>query len=233
MRSEGGLGSEETKVERRMASGEGRVEGGRVSGEARVESGRVSDESGRVSDEARVESGRVSGEARVESGRVSEEATNKGEPGSSREDEPLTKRLRLSDISAMADEPIQSWLDHLPRDDIHHVALLLYTRLPAIFGIQKTNVVERFYTRMKKQSGRECTGAQCVVIWASVNIITKRWVSEEAIRTGSYTALCLIASSGVSASDFASVFLSCRLNHAVYTHLCASTVICVSSCGVL
>ena len=102
-------------------SGEVRVEGGMVSGEARVEG----------------EGG--SGEVRVESGMVSEEAMNIGEPGSSREDEPVAKRLRLSDISAMADEPIQSWLNHLPRDDMQHVALLLYTKLPAIFGIQKTN----------------------------------------------------------------------------------------------
>ena len=61
-------------------SGKGRVEGGRVSGEGRVESGRLS------------------GEARVESGMVGEEAMNKGEPGSSGEDGPVAKRLRLSEI---------------------------------------------------------------------------------------------------------------------------------------
>ena len=99
--------------------------------------GRV--EGGRVSGEGKVEGGRVSGEARVGSRMVSEEATNKGEPGSSREDEPVAKRLRLSEISAKADEPIQSWRDRLPRDDLQHVALLLYARLPTIFGVQKTD----------------------------------------------------------------------------------------------
>ena len=36
----------------------------------------------------------------------------------------VPKRRRLSAIGAMADEPVQSWLDNLPRDDL---ALLLAT----------------------------------------------------------------------------------------------------------
>ena len=54
--------------------------------------------------------------------------------------------------------------------------------------------------------GHERKGGQCIVIWASVVIMIKRLVSEEAICTGSYTVLHLIASPGVSASDFASAF---------------------------
>ena len=33
----------------------------------------------------------------------------------------------------------QSWLDNLPRDDLQHMALLLYGRLPTIFGLSKTD----------------------------------------------------------------------------------------------
>ena len=79
-----------------------------------------------------------SGELRVEGGT---ETRDEGDPESSNysnEDELGAKRPRLSEISAMADEPIQSWLEHLPRDDLQHVALLLYARLPTIFGVQKT-----------------------------------------------------------------------------------------------
>ena len=48
----------------------------------------------------------------------------------------VPKRRRLSAIGAMADEPVQSWLDNLPRDDL---APLLYGRLPTIFGLSKTD----------------------------------------------------------------------------------------------
>ena len=41
----------------------------------------------------------------------------------------------------MADEPAQLWLDNLPRDDLQHMALLLYGRLPTIFGLLKAAVV--------------------------------------------------------------------------------------------
>ena len=64
---------------------------------------------------------------------------NKGGTGSSRDDELVAKRLRLSEINARADEPVQSWLNRLPRDDLQHVVLLLYARLPTIFGVQKTD----------------------------------------------------------------------------------------------
>ena len=111
----GGLVSGEARVEGGIVSGEERVDGGRVSGEARVEgereSGEAKVENERVSGEARVEGGRVSGEVSVESGMVSEGALNKSEPGSSREDEPVAKRLRLSDISAMADD--HGWITFL------------------------------------------------------------------------------------------------------------------------
>ena len=39
----------------------------------------------------------------------------------------------------MAAEPLDEWLDNLPRDDVQHMALLLYTNLSKEFGLQKTN----------------------------------------------------------------------------------------------
>ena len=105
-----------------------------TAGGARAEDGgRGSEEVGVLgSDEARVEGGVGSGEVRtgVESEIGSGKVRDEGEPGSSsysKEEVPVAKRPRLSDISAMADEPIKSWLDHLPRDDMQHIALLLYT----------------------------------------------------------------------------------------------------------
>ena len=39
----------------------------------------------------------------------------------------------------MADEPLQECLDNVPRDDLQHMALLLYSRLPTVFGLKKTD----------------------------------------------------------------------------------------------
>ena len=39
----------------------------------------------------------------------------------------------------MGNEPLQAWLDSRPREDLQHMALLLYTRLPTIFGLKKTD----------------------------------------------------------------------------------------------
>ena len=44
-------------------------------------------------------------------------------PATSEEAATVRKRRRLSAIVAMADEPVQSWLDNLPRDDLQHMAL--------------------------------------------------------------------------------------------------------------
>ena len=49
----------------------------------------------------------------------------------------MTKRTRLSDVYAIVEEPVQAWLDSLLRDDVQHVALLLYARLPTIFDLNK------------------------------------------------------------------------------------------------
>ena len=59
-----------------------------------------------------------------------------GLPSTSEEAGTVRKRRRLSVIGAIADE---SWLDNLPRDDLQHIALLLYGRLPTIFGLSKTD----------------------------------------------------------------------------------------------
>ena len=39
----------------------------------------------------------------------------------------------------MAEEPLQSWLETVPHDDLQHMALLLYTSFPVVFGIHKTD----------------------------------------------------------------------------------------------
>ena len=60
--------------------------------------------------------------------------------GPSSEEAPTaTKRRKLSAIVRMGDESLQDWLDSLPREDLQQMALLLYTRLPAIFGLKKTD----------------------------------------------------------------------------------------------
>ena len=55
------------------------------------------------------------------------------------EQDSTVKRPRLEDISTLAAEPLQEWLGNLPRDDLRHFALLLYTTLPSKFGLQKTD----------------------------------------------------------------------------------------------
>ena len=74
--------------------------------------------------------------AEVEGVGVEEGGDECGLPSTSEEAGTVPK---LSAIGAMADEPVQSWLDNLPRDDLQHMALLLYGRLPTIFGLSKTD----------------------------------------------------------------------------------------------
>ena len=68
-----------------------------------------------------------------------EEGDDECGPSTSEEAVRVRKRRRLSAIGAVADEPAQLWLDNLPRDDVQHMALLLYGRLPTIFGLSKTD----------------------------------------------------------------------------------------------
>ena len=142
--------SSEARVEGESTSGEARVEGELTSGEARVEgesmSSRVWVESESTSSEARVEGESTSIEARVEDELTSSEARVEGEltriestSSDGEEQDATVKRPKLEDISTLAAEPLQEWLDNLPRDDLRHVALLLYTSLPRKFGLQKTD----------------------------------------------------------------------------------------------
>ena len=55
------------------------------------------------------------------------------------EHDSTVKRVKIYDVRAMAAEPINEWLDDLPRDDVQHMALLLYSNLSKEFGLQKTN----------------------------------------------------------------------------------------------
>ena len=100
-----------------------RVQGESTSGEARVQGESTSGE-GRVQGESTSGEGRVQGE---------QSTSNDGE-----EQDTTVKRPRLEDIGTLAAEPLQEWLANLPRDDLHHFALLLYTTLPSKFGLQKT-----------------------------------------------------------------------------------------------
>ena len=116
-------------------SGEVRVEDESTSGEVRVE-----DES--TSGEARVVGESTSGEARVEGESTSDEARVEGEQSTNNdgeEQDSTVKRPRLEDISTLAAEPLQEWLENLPRYDLRHFVLLLYTTLPGKFGLQKTD----------------------------------------------------------------------------------------------
>ena len=135
----GGVG-----VERESESGRVRVEGGSESSGVRDEDRAGSSGVGESeSDGVRVEGGAENAGAREEGGPGSSKAGIHGGVGSSSysgEEGIVAKRLRLAEISEMADETLTTWLDNLPRDDLQHLALLLYARLP-------TNLVSRKLTR--------------------------------------------------------------------------------------
>ena len=142
-RAEGVAGIGDARAKGVVVSGEGRVGGVVGSGEVRAE-GVVG------SVEARVEGVVGSGEVRDEGVVGSVEARVEGVVGSGEvvyessshgiEDEPkTTKRRRLSGIRNTAEEPLQSWLETVPHDDLQHMALLLYTSFPVIFGLRKTD----------------------------------------------------------------------------------------------
>ena len=158
--------SSKARVEGESTSGEARVEGELTSGEARVEgesmSSRVWVESESTSSEARVEGESTSIEARVEDKLTSREARVEGEltriestSSDGEEQDATVKRPRLEDISTLAAEPLQEWLDNLPRDDLRHVALLLYTSLPRKFDLQKTDTAAT--VGIQKQSLKNTT----------------------------------------------------------------------------
>ena len=69
-----------------------------------------------------------------------------GLPSTSEEAGTVPKRQRLSAIGAMADEPVQSWLANLPRDDLQHMALLLYQPYSDSRRLTQLLLLERFYT---------------------------------------------------------------------------------------
>lgn len=129
------------QAERVRGSGEVvRDDGG--SGQAARDDGRseeaTRDDGGSRGKEATRDDGGSEEAARDEPGSRTVEQSEEAECGPSSEAPIATKRRRLSAIAAMGDEPLQEWLDNLPREDLQHTALLLYTRLPVIFGIKKT-----------------------------------------------------------------------------------------------
>ena len=128
VRSEVGAGSGET----RDGSSEVVVGSGEGSGEVRVGS-EVVDGSGEGSGEVRVGSEVVdeSGEVRVGSGEKRVEGESSGGlmagagseqtiGGSDDEYDSTVKHVKIDDVRAMAAEPLNEWLDNLPRDDVQH-----------------------------------------------------------------------------------------------------------------
>ena len=134
---EGAGGSGSAEVEGVSTGGSGSVEvegvGGGGNGSVEVE-GEGAGGSGSMEVEEVGTGG--SGSVEVEDDEGGDEC---GLPSTSEEAGPVRKIRRLSAIGAMADEPAQLWLDNLPRDDLQHMALLLYGRLPTIFGLSKTD----------------------------------------------------------------------------------------------
>ena len=131
VRDDGGSGTLEERVEERQ---EVRDDGGSGTLEERVEERQeVRDDVGSGTLEEDRE------EVRDDGGSRTLEERDEAECGPSSEEAPATKRRRLSAIARMGDESLQGWLDSLPRDNLQQMALLLYTRLPAIFGLKKTD----------------------------------------------------------------------------------------------
>ena len=79
--------------------------------------------------------------------------------GPSSEGPSASKQRRLSEITIMGDELLQTWLVNLPRDDLQHMALLLCTRQTAMIGLNKTNTVDVVGDIIGKN---RCTVRQCV-----------------------------------------------------------------------
>ena len=131
--AEGELGSRETRAESDVRSGETEAEGELGSGEVRAESD--------------LRSGEMEAE-----GELGAELESDNAQDSNEDKEPMKKRVRLAEISAMADEPLKAWLDNLPRDDlpcycIQHFLLHLVSRKQ-----MQLLLLERFCRRMNAQS---------------------------------------------------------------------------------
>ena len=129
----GGSGSVEVEGVGAGGSGSVEVEGEGAGGSGSME---VEGEGAGGSGSVEVEGVGTGGSGSME---VEDGGDEFGLPSTSEEAGTVRKRRRLSAIGVMADEPVQSWLDNLPRDDLQHMALLLYGRLPTIFGLSKTD----------------------------------------------------------------------------------------------
>ena len=107
------------------------------SGEVRVGSGEVEVGSGEV--RVRVGSGETTVEAES-SGELMVGAESEQARGNSDDEyDPTMKRVKIDDVCAMAAEPLNEWLNNLHRDDVQHIALLLYANISKEFSLQKTN----------------------------------------------------------------------------------------------
>ena len=77
----------------------------------------VARDNGKSNDGGREEPARDGGGSRTV------EKSEEVECGPSSKAPTATKRRRLSAITAMGDEPLQEWLDSLPREDLQHMAI--------------------------------------------------------------------------------------------------------------
>ena len=75
-------------------------------------------------------------------------------------------------IARMGDESLQGWLNSLPREDFKQMALLLYTRLPATFGLKKTDAAAAVSKVLQKNKRT-----------------VRRWVDDFALNSGEFSEL--------------------------------------------
>ena len=125
-----GVGVEGSGGEGAGGSGSVEVEGVRAEGSGSVEVEGVGG-GGKGSVEVEGEGAGGSGSMEGEGEGVEEGGDECGLPSTSEDAGTVAKRRRLSAIGAMAEEPVQSWLDNL-------VAARGSARLPTIFGFATT-----------------------------------------------------------------------------------------------
>ena len=92
------------------------------------------------------EVGTGSGEARV----VGESTGAESEETRGDEYDSTVKLVKIDDVRAMAAKPLNEWLDNLPRDDVQHMALLLYSNLSSLQKTDTASVVASFLHKSER-----------------------------------------------------------------------------------
>ena len=150
VRDDGGSGTLEERVEEREVRDNGRSGTLEERVEEREEVRNDGGSGTREEDREEVRDNRESGTL---------EERDKAECGPSSEEAPTaTKRQRLSAIARMGDESLQGWLDSLPREDLQQMAVLLYTRLPAILVSRRRTQLLLSVRSSRRTSGQSGGG---------------------------------------------------------------------------